>query len=115
MLRRERDWLLDILDAIDLIEQYTGSGMPDPDPRNPVWDGVLFNLMVVGEASSKLPDELRSRAPDVDWRGAIGMRNVIAHEYFAVKREIVEKAVREDLPSLREAVTRLLRELDEEG
>lgn len=111
MPRKERDWLLDILEAIDVIEQYTQSGFPDASPKNPVWDGVLFNLMIVGEASRKLPDELRSRAPDVDWRGALGLRNVIAHDYFSVKRDIVVKAVEEDLPRLRDAVERLLREL----
>lgn len=77
-------------------------------------DAVLFNLMIIGEASSKLPDDLRSRAPDIDWRGAIGMRNVIAHDYVSVKREIVLEAINQDLPRLRQTVGRLLRDLPED-
>lgn len=43
----------------------------------------------------------------------MGMRNVIAHEYFGLDREIVARTVRESLPPLRVGIERLLHELGE--
>ena len=99
MPRRELDRLLDILEAIERIEQLAGVSLEDAEPTDPVWDAILYNLVVLGEAARAIPDDLRRRAKDVDWRGAVGMRNVITHEYFAVKRDIVFHTVRTELPA----------------
>jgi uncharacterized protein with HEPN domain len=69
---------------------------------------VLHQIFLIGEAASRLPDEIRSRAPDVPWEEIIGMRNIIAHGYFEVDREVPWKTVRLDLPPLREQMRSLL-------
>jgi uncharacterized protein with HEPN domain len=46
----------------------------------------------------------------VPWSSYAGLRDVIAHQYFRVQREIVEETVKRDLPILRAAVDRLLAE-----
>lgn len=74
---------------------------------------VVRALEIIGEASRRLPAPLRSRHPEVSWRGAIRMRDKVAHGYFGVDLEVVWRTVREDLPPLRAAVARILREEEE--
>ena len=72
---------------------------------------VERQLEVVGEALGSAlgaDPELEARLPGV--RGAIGIRNVLAHDYESVSARLVWSAVNEDLPSLLAGVRGLLAE-----
>ena len=73
-----------------------------------VVDAILLNLQVIGEAAGHLPEELRERYPDVPWRKIVGLRNVIAHDYFALDRRIIWETVQNDLPTLLSQLQRIL-------
>jgi uncharacterized protein with HEPN domain len=64
------------------------------------FDGVLYNLHVLGEAVKKLPLDLRERYPDVAWREMAGLRDFVAHAYFALDLDILWDAIRRDVPAL---------------
>ena len=72
-------------------------------------DAVLLNLHIIGEAVKKLPGDLRERYPDVAWREIAGLRDVIAHTYFALDSDILWDAVERDVPSLLDAVRKIIR------
>ena len=72
-------------------------------------DAVLLNLHVIGEAVKKLPEDLRERYQDVAWREIAGLRDVIAHAYFALDADILWDAVERDVPALLEAVGKIIR------
>ncbi|HYP22558.1 MAG TPA: HepT-like ribonuclease domain-containing protein [Actinomycetota bacterium] len=112
MPRRDRDRLVDILEAIDRIERYTTPQSFEAHPAEIIWDAVAYNLLVVGEAAAHVSDDVRARAA-VDWRRIVALRNVIAHEYFDVQREMIGNTVSSDIPALRHAVTGLLAGLDD--
>ena len=73
------------------------------------FDGVLFNLQVIGEAVKNLPDELRERHSDIAWREIAGMRDIISHAYFALDLDILWDAIRHDVPELLKRVREILR------
>jgi len=52
-------------------------------------DAVIRNFEVIGEATKKLPDDLKTRNPAVAWKQVAGLRDVIAHGYFRVNYEII--------------------------
>ena len=63
-------------------------------------DAILFNLYVVGEAVKGLPESFRRRHADVAWREIAGMRDFIAHAYFALDLDILWDAISRDIPAL---------------
>ena len=68
------------------------------------------SLEVIGEAVKKLPMEVRKKYPEVPWRNISEMRDVLIHDYFGIKYEIVWKTVRERIPDLKEQVEGILSE-----
>lgn len=64
---------------------------------------VVMCLVVIGEAATKVMDRypgFADRHPDVPWRSMRGMRNRIAHGYFAINLDVVWDTVQTALPEL---------------
>ena len=78
-------------------------------------DAICMTLVAVGEAfrqiDNKTDGHLLADYPEVNWRGVIGVRNVIAHGYFDIDVEQVFSICKEDIPILIETVQRILADL----
>ncbi len=66
------------------------------------------SLEIIGEAVARIDEEFRAAHPAVPWRKIRGLRNVVAHVYWAVDYDIVWHVVTTDVPALHNQVTRLL-------
>ncbi len=66
-----------------------------------VRDAILFNVVVIGEAATRLPPETQAQFPTIPWPRLRGMRNVVAHQYFGLDRDLVLDVVRNKVPELR--------------
>lgn len=73
---------------------------------------VTRALEIAGEAAKHIPSEVRLRNPHIDWRSIAGFRDVLAHGYFNLKDEIVWDAARNKASEMREALLRLLFEVE---
>ncbi len=72
---------------------------------------VVFNLQIIGEASSKISTELKKKHPDVNWRKLTWMRNFIVHEYFNITPKTVLFTARNDLPGIKKQILEIEKEL----
>jgi uncharacterized protein with HEPN domain len=52
-------------------------------------DAVIRNFEIIGEASKKVPDEIKTKYPDVPWAEMYLLRNKVIYEYFGVDYEII--------------------------
>ena len=74
-------------------------------------DAVIRNLEVIGEASKHVPKKLKDRYQEVDWQVMVGLRNIIAHEYFGVDLRIIWKTARESIPELDKQIKSIIADL----
>jgi uncharacterized protein with HEPN domain len=110
MSREERERLQDIVEAMQMVREYVGGSLEEPSIEAPVvLDAVLFRLIVIGEAVKNVGAGLQEAAPAIRWSDYAGLRDVIAHQYFRIQKQIIEDTVKRDLPELLDAVENLLR------
>jgi len=67
------------------------------------------SLEIIGEASKKVPSEMKQRYSRVDWRAVAGMRDRLIHDYLGVDYEIVWDVVENKIPVLRRDIGEILR------
>jgi uncharacterized protein with HEPN domain len=112
--RRDRDFLLDIEDAISRILEYTaGINWDEYLGDKKTQDAVVHNLEVIGEAAKNLSDEFRNQYPGIPWRDMTGTRDRLTHHYFGINQEIVWQIIELDLPGLKRQIEQLVGELSE--
>lgn len=98
---RDKQYILDILDACDKVANYIDGYSFESFVRDPkCMDACMRNLQVIGEASKKLSIEYKNKNTQVDWVSIVGMRNIVVHEYSDIDPEIVWATVTDDLPRL---------------
>lgn len=105
MSRDPKIYLHDILVACEKVLRYTeGIDREDLDSDEMLHDALVRNVLVIGEAAKNVPDDVRGRMPDVDWRGIAGMRDVLVHGYYRIDDDTLWTTVRDEVPELAEAV-----------
>lgn len=102
-----RDWRLyldDLREACRKVLRYTEGLSKDEllaDERT--YDAVVRNLEIIGEATNNLPEEVRGKAGDIDWRKIIGLRNILAHAYFGIDDDILWDVIQNHVSNLLQA------------
>lgn len=102
-------YLEDILGSVNKIRDYAGSlSFEDILKDEMRIDAIVRNFEIIGEASSKIPLEIRDRYPSVEWKRISDFRNVLAHEYFGIDYEIMWEIIREKLPALEKQIKEII-------
>lgn len=65
-------------------------------------------LELVGETARRVSQTFQKKHPEIDWRGLIGQRNVIAHDYGEIDHRRLYEAARVKIPLLIENLDRIL-------
>ena len=99
--RRWRQRIEDILEAAARIAQVTaGRDETAFCADRMAVDAVCMNLIVIGEASRHIPDDIAQAHPALPWAEMRDMRNLIAHEYFGISPQIVWRTAVVHVPGI---------------
>ena len=103
MSRSDDVYLKDILESIEIIFNYT-ENKTEYEFINDLMlqDAVIRRFEIIGEASSKLSEDIRNKNPKVQWRLMKEMRNKLIHEYFGISAITIFSTIKLDLPILQE-------------
>lgn len=113
MSRSGCERLMDIVDRIDCATsaeaRLTSAEADDDRPLVQIaFDAVLYDLVVIGEAIKALPEDWTSAHPEVPWSDAARMRDLLAHQYFRIRADVVRATLDRPLAELRRACEELL-------
>lgn len=107
-MRDYKLYLDDISEAIKRIERYTkGYTFERLKKDNLVVDGVVRNLEIIGEAAKNIPDDIKNKYADIEWKKISGLRDILAHEYFGIDLTILWDIIKNKLPELKERISNI--------
>jgi len=104
-----KEKLEQIMDAVERINRrFVGITTPNDflatDINHDKLDAIAMLLIAVGESFKKIDKETEGsflkKYPDIDWKGVIGVRNILAHDYFDIDVEVIFKICQRDIPQL---------------
>lgn len=120
MFARKSDALRaqEILEAIDeTTERIKAFGVTEDEflhaddiKARTLADSLLMCALRVTEEAGKLSEKAQRLHPEIEWRGIIGMRNYLAHDYGNVDRAVVWDAVTSEFPILAAACRQIIEE-----
>ena len=108
-VRNYRLYIKDINDAIKKIFTYSeGISFEKFAKDEKTIDAVVRNFEIIGEATRQLPQEIKNKYREVEWKALISFRNVIIHEYFGINLKIIWDIIKNELPSLEQEIKKIL-------
>lgn len=103
------DFLQDIVYCLEKAQSFiAGMTFEEFSTDEKTHFAVVRALEIVGEATKKLPPDLRGRYPTLPWREMAGMRDKLVHDYFGVNLQVVWETALEEAPALEAAMRSLL-------
>jgi uncharacterized protein with HEPN domain len=73
-------------------ERFVNSGI--------TYDATLRNLELIGEAATHIPQEIREKYNQVQWRLIIATRNKLIHGYLGIDNDTLWSIIQTDVPEL---------------
>lgn len=82
-------------------------------------DAICMVLIAVGQElkdlDRKTEGKLLIRYPGIKWRGAMGVRDVLAHNYFQVNAEQLYDICQKDIPALIETIGAMIADIEKDA
>lgn len=114
MKREFLDYIEDIIQAMTECSDFVGE-LSYEDFINDIKTvkAVIRNLEIIGEATGKIPEEIKQKYPEIEWNKIIGMRNKLIHEYFGVDNKIIWDTINNNIPASKPLFEKILEEYKE--
>ena len=113
MSKEKRDYILfleDILNALEKVENYTKNlSFTEFADNGMAVDAVIRNFEVIGEATKNVPEEIKEKYPEVEWKEATGFRNVLIHDYFGIDLEAIWDTIKKNLLPFKKHILKVLK------
>lgn len=107
--RRNKDFLGDIKEAMELVDLYIkGLTYKKFGQDRKTQDAVVRNLEIIGESTKNISLDLRKKYPQVPWKKLAGLRDKLIHFYFGIDYKIVWRIARKELPQISKQIDEII-------
>lgn len=104
-----REFLRHILDEAEYLASLSATLTREQLDEDPTLQrAIVRSIEVIGEASKKVPANVRAAHPQIEWKAMAGMRDRLIHDYFGVDHDIVWDVLKNKIPRLRTELVRVL-------
>ena len=105
-------YLTHILDATKSIQAQIKDITKEQFENSELLQGfVERKLEIIGEATKRIPDDFKQKHPNIPWKEMAGMRDILIHQYTEVDEDIVWKTITQKIPSLKENIELIIKEI----
>ncbi|MDD2798708.1 MAG: DUF86 domain-containing protein [Bacteroidales bacterium] len=109
MSRSIIEYLLHIKDELDYLEKESENITFERFETNETLKRAFSrSLEIIGEASKKIPDEIRLLYPEMEWKAMAGMRDKLIHHYFGVDYELVWDIIEHKIEEMNFQISRII-------
>ena len=104
-----REYLQHILDEANFILQKSEQLEKSRFLQDEVLKrAVVRSIEIIGEATKKLPDDLKEKHNKVEWLAIAGTRDKLIHDYIGIDYDIVWDIVTNEIPDLKSQIEEIL-------
>lgn len=115
MKRTYKHFLQDIIEYGETAESFVKNiSFEEFEQDKKTFMAVIRALEIIGEAIRYIPDEIKKKYSEVPWHQVIGFRNTVIHEYFGIDKYIVWNTLTEDVPFLKQQISKILIDIENE-
>jgi uncharacterized protein with HEPN domain len=114
MVRSPKPSIHDILENIERVQtRMVGVNFAELEKNWELRFAIQRAIEIISEASRRLPEDLKKTRPEINWRRAAGIGNVLRHDYQTISDKVIWDVVQEDLASLKIAIEAIAKAIDE--
>lgn len=107
-MKDDKVYLKYVLRCINKIEENISCGYTDFINSHLHHDAVLRNLHTLTESIQRISTGVKSKHPEVNWKGISAFRNVLVHDYLGIDLDRIWQVVSEDVPVLKKQIIQML-------
>ncbi|RLD23156.1 MAG: DUF86 domain-containing protein [Bacteroidetes bacterium] len=114
MSKHYKEVLNHILDECAFIQQTITPQITKSDfiENETLKRAIVRSLEIIGEATKKIPVDIKLKWKEVQWKNMAGMRDKLIHDYFGVNYSIVWDVIKNKIPELSQQIKRVLDSLE---
>ena len=113
ILSQINETILKILKRFKCVK--TTNGFTDTESGMEKFDSICMLLIALGEALKNLDKvtnrELLIKYPQIDWKKAKGLRDIISHHYFEMDADIIFDVCKTKIPEVSQTINQIINDI----
>jgi len=111
-MRDYRLYLKDIVEAMEDIENFVeGIELDEFKQDDKTSSAVIRKFEVIGEATKRIPEDIRHKYSQIPWKEMAGMRDKLIHFYFGIDYKLVWQTIKHRIPQIKPVIRQIMEDL----
>src|SRR3990167_5835990 len=115
MKRDNKLFVKDIIEAMVSIEKFVGKmTLEELKKDEKTSSAVIRKFEIIGEAAKYMPNNVKEKYKDIQWKSMAGMRDRLIHAYFGIDYALVWSAIKTEIPNLKLKLKKILSDMEQD-